>query len=306
MQKYQLYKEAIEISSNNPTLYKNVLDMFGHYLMSKGEYFSAVCCFKRSGNWEKVIEASIIAGSWIEFIDATRRLGDISAFVDEAKIEAMVATLKSQGKQKEAIQFYKLTGVVSDQKIISFAIESSLFSEAVLFQSNVSSDESFLLALNGHGEKLFSVIKELSGDFTSKTQRILRIQRSFLTSSSNNNNNNNNNNSGNGDMVSDNISEMSFRTSNSTIKTRTTNSSRRSGASSKKTERNRTRDRPGSPHEREFLLFNIRELISKIHKLAPEVKETLKNLVQFNDQRDANLNLISPWDMVLLNYFNYK
>ena len=84
---------------------------------------------------------------------------------------------------------------------------------------------------------------------------------------------------------------MSFRTSNSTIKTRTTNSSRRSGASSKKTERNRTRDRPGSPHEREFLLFNIRELISKIHKLAPEVKETLKNLVQFNDQRDANLNL---------------
>ena len=84
---------------------------------------------------------------------------------------------------------------------------------------------------------------------------------------------------------------MSFRTSNTTIKTRTTNASRKSAASSKKTERNRTRDRPGSPHEREFLLFNLRDLISQIYRLAPEVKETLKNLVKFNDERDAALRL---------------
>lgn len=294
MQKYQLYKEAIEISSSNPPLYKNVLDLFGNHLMTCCEYSSAVCCFKRSGNWEKVIEASVLSGSWIEFIDAMRKLGDISSLVNESRINTMISTLKSQGRQKEAIQFSKLTGVVPEQKIVALAVESGLFTEAVLIHSAASSDETFLLALNSHGEKLLALVKELFDDFNSKTQRILRIQRTFLTSNTANNYHNNNSGSGNNEMISDNVSEMSFRTTNSTIKTRTTNSSRRSGSSvtsSKKAERNRTRDRPGSPHEREFLLFNIRDLIIKIHKLSPEVKEALKNLVEFNDERDASLNL---------------
>lgn len=116
-------------------------------------------------------------------------------------------------------------------------------------------------------------------------ERILRIQKEFLNGPAKPINATNTTASD----VSDNVSEMSFKTSHTTIKTRTTNASRRSTTSSKKTDRNRTRDRPGSPHEREFLLFNIRDLIGQIYKLAGEVKETCKNLVEFGDDESLNL-----------------
>ena len=65
--------------------------------MSSGEHSSAVCCFKRSGNWEKVIEASIISGCWIEFIEAIRRNSAISV---NSQIESMINTFKSQKENK--------------------------------------------------------------------------------------------------------------------------------------------------------------------------------------------------------------
>ena len=289
MEKYQLYREAVEISSSNPNLYKSVLDLFGEHLMTStgGNHVSAVCCFKRSGNWTRVIDCSVIAGSWIEFIDACKRM---EMAPEELLIDKMITTLKSQGRQKEVIQFCRFAGV-ADQVTIKLAIELGLFSDAVLIQPELS--ETFLEALNSHGQQLLARLNDLAADFTGKSERILKIQRSFLIAKPANFENENHSFSNNKESegISDNISEMSFRTSNTTIKTRTTNTSRRSVGSSKKAERNRTRDRPGSPHEREFLLFNIRELIGQTYKLASVVFELLKNLVQFNDERDSPLIL---------------
>lgn len=284
LQKYQLYKEAIAISSKSPELYRTVLNLFGEFLMTSpgNEYLSAVCCFKRAGNWVKVLESSILAGSWQEFVDALKRTG---RSLEESSVQAMISTLKAQGRFREVVQFCRMAGV-SEHVTYTIAIELGLFSDATLIKSEL--DESFLIALNERGQKLTERLNELTVDFDGKIERILRIQRAFLISKPENVIVSTKESNGN---ISDNVSEMSFKTSNTTIKTRTTNSSRRSSASSKKTERNRTRDRPGSPHEREFLLFNIRDLIAQIYKLAPEVKETLKNLIQFNDERDAGLCL---------------
>lgn len=282
MIKYQLYKEAVAISANGNKvgLYKQVLELFGDYLMTTGDQESAVCCYKRSGNWEKLVDASIAAGCWIEFIEGNKRQ---NKEIEESKALALILTLKGQGKAKEAVQFCRISGLPA----YKLAIETGLFAEAASIQLEL--DETFFEALNSHGRKLKARLEELLNDFAGKTERILRIQRAFLAGplkpvdgpSG-----------GDGDgMINDNASEMSFRTSNTTIKTRTTNASRKSSASSKKTERNRTRDRPGSPHEREFLLFNIRDLISQIYRFAPEVKETLKNLVEFNNEIDVAMNL---------------
>lgn len=280
MKKYQLYKEAVAISADNKKdgLYKRVLELFGDYLMTTGDQESAVCCYKRSGNWDKLIDSAVVSGCWMEFIEGFKRqkLG-----IDETKATALISTLRTQGKGKEAVEFCRISGIPA----YNLAIELGLFAEAALIQSDL--DETFFSALNSHGQKLKTRLEELSADFGGKTERILRIQREFLAGPPKNNTQT----TGGDGSISDNASEMSFRTSNTTIKTRTTNSSRKSTASSKKTERNRTRDRPGSPHEREFLLFNIRDLISQIYRLAPEVKVTLKNLVEFNDERDEAMNL---------------
>jgi elongator complex protein 1 len=281
MKKYQLYKEAVAISADGKKegLYKQVLESFGDYLMTTGDQESAVCCYKRSGNWAKLVDASIAAGCWMEFAEGFKRQ---TKEIDESKASALISTLKGQGRAQEAVKFCRFSGLPA----YKLAIETGLFAEAASIQPEL--DEAFFEALNLSGKKLKARLEELSSDLAGKTERILRIQRSFLSGPPKSIDHS----SGGSDaMISDNVSEMSFRTSNTTIKTRTTNASRKSTTSTKKTERNRTRDRPGSPHEREFLLFNIRDLISQIHQLAPEVKENLKNLIEFNDERDAAMNL---------------
>ena len=280
MKKYQLYKEAVYISADGKKegLYKQVFEIFGDYLMTTGDQESAVCCYKRSGNWQKLIDSSVIAGCWMEFVEGFKCQ---TKEIDESKASALISTLKGQGKSKEAVQFCRISGLSA----YKLAIETGLFAEAVSIQPEL--DDSFFEALNSQGQKLKNRLQEFSNDFAGKTERILRIQRAFLCGPTKTVDNS----TGDDLMISDNASEMSFRTSNTTIKTRTTNASRKSTTSTKKTERNRTRDRPGSPHEREFLLFNIRDLISQIYRFAPEVKDALKNLVEFNDERDAAMNL---------------
>ena len=283
MQKYNLYNEAVEISStniiNNSTrtdqklLYKNVLNLFGNYLENSKDYLGAVCCYKRSENWERLRDAAINSGSWIEFIESAK-----NCQVTEDQKLSLIKNLKIQGKTNEALQFCRISGI-SNEISVNFAIESGLFAEAALIQEP---NESLFAALNSYGEKLCDRLKELSKDFNSKTERILRIQRNFLAGPPKPTEGQFSD-SVTGD-ISDNVSEMSFRTSNTTIKTRTTNASFRSNTSTKKTVRNRTRDRPGSPHEREFLLYNLKELISQVYKLGPEIKESLKNLVMYNEK----------------------
>jgi hypothetical protein len=243
----------------------------------KVDDLSAVCCFSRASNWEKVIDASILVGAWMEYLDAAKKIS-----LGSTKSSEMIKVLRMQGRSKEAIEFAKLCGM-SSSEVYNLAIELDLYAEAAFIGS--SSDELFQGALQAYAQKLLEKITELTTDFRGKSERILRVQKEFanpnksLVQTSMN---------GNDD---DNVSEMSFRTYNSTIKTRTTNSSRRSGSTNKRTERNRTRDRPGSPHEREFLLFNIRELIGQIYRLAPAVKETLKNLLQFGCVADSALTM---------------
>jgi elongator complex protein 1 len=286
MEKYQLHKEALEISASDLTdrasLYEAVLNAFGEHLMRKSDHLSAVCLFMRSRNWNRVLEGSIISGSWMEFLEASKMITATTTRDLDAMKMALISTLKSQNRHREAFEFCR-AAQISTNFTLQLALDSGLFCEAHLLAGDAD-----LLAgpLEAQSAALLEKLNELAVDVNGKTGRMLRIQKAFIT-----NRDTTPNAVGTATSdASDNLSEMSFRTrNNSTIKTRTTNSSRHSTTSTKKTERNRTRDRPGSPHEREFLLFNLRELISQTHRLAPQVREMCMNLAKFS--RDSSLQV---------------
>ena len=258
MQKHKLYKAAVALTDDclDSELRAQVRELFAEHLISS-DALAAAICFRQAGNWDRVVELACVNALVPELLAAMKHIRP-----SEAQVDALFAALRTQvNRGHDALLLATMLG--RDQ--LTVAIDFNLMSEAVAAaEGDSSKEEQVRVFLTEQQARLKERVAELSTSFADKSSRMLRLQKRFLAGPVQVNSFG----SGTGD-ISDSISEMSFHTSATTIRTRTTTSSRRS---SKKTEKIRLRDKPGSPHEREFLLYALKDLFVAVGRLEPDVK----------------------------------
>ncbi len=262
MQKHKLYKVAVALTTDcsDLQLRAQVMELFGEHLVSS-DALAAVICFRQAGRWERVVELACANAFVPELLAAMKH-----AQLTVAQIDTVFASLRAQVNcSHDALLLATILG--RDQ--FSVAIEFNLMSEAVAAaEGDSEKEEKVRQFLTEQMVRLKERVGELTASFTDKSTRMLRLQKRFLAGPVQSTSTG----TGNGD-ISDSISEMSFHTSATTIRSRTTNSSRRS---SKKTEKIRLRDKPGSPHEREFLLYALKDLFGAVVRLEPDMKSFMR------------------------------
>ena len=91
-----------------------------------------------------------------------------------------------------------------------------------------------------------------------------------------------------GDLDDERLSEISLKTA-TTLRTLITTSAISSHSRNSLRKRQKLRDKPGSPQEREYLLTTLRALIERSIQLEPQIKDALLSVLTFNSKPFSGL-----------------
>lgn len=266
--RHQLYPVAFRLYASVPDRRAEWRQLCGHYgaqlIQQGGDAATVVDLLQFSGaQGGAVLEAAIRAGLWERVVQLVPP--EAPAFGPASK--RLIASLREQGQLGDATVFAEL--YLGASEALSLAIEGQLWSTGARICHKAGLEKKQLLtAALRQASTVAEELAQMMLDFDAKSTRLELLQQKLvdeldpakimaaLEASGGDSAN----------VGGRTASEMSFRTSTTTFGgSQISQLSRATTSKSKrKAERQRTRGKPGSPFEREFLRDAIREIVRRL------------------------------------------
>lgn len=265
VERHKLYKYAFKYLYNVDCVkWRKLCKLFAVFEVEQGRLDSAIDLYCFAGEKSVACELAIKDCRWQKVLIL---LPTSNANFSEM-IDATVKNLCSMKRFEEACNLAE--HYLSVDKAIMIALEGHLWIDALRLTGN--NTEQVINAAILAKKALFIELQELSDDFAEKASRLEALQgqlvseldpdtlRAAMESAE-------------GTDICDQMSIMSMRTA-STVRSSTSMlasiSHATSSKSKRKADKQRKRDKPGSPFEREYLRDNVKELIDKSSRLCDE------------------------------------
>lgn len=280
VQKHRLFAKALLLTAGRE-LQTRIYGLFAQHL--EGSNPEAACVMHyRANNVADAIRMASGCGNYRLVCECLRGLEG------NRRAEAIAATL-SKLSACDCVEFalqLRLGEDVSREELLKLAVVADRWDIARGLGVSPSDLDA---AIDGQVRRLSSDVAGLLKEFGEKSERMLKVQQEFLEDP-------NRvfiravmkNVASQGDLDDERLSEISLKTA-TTLRTLITTSAISSHSRNSSRKRQKLRDKPGSPQEREYLLTTLRALIERSIQLEKQVKDALLSVLTFNSRPFSGL-----------------
>lgn len=277
MQQHGLYTTAMHLLKADKERLARVHELFAQAQMTAGDHVAAATLFKLAGNTKGALDACIQDGLWQQAVDLGKDMPEVERM---PVMSSLFDVLMDQRKYSEAYAFAMAHTPSRPETALDAALAGSLWLEALVIPS-VNRDRVVEEVVKA-ADHLESDLDDIRTILEEKSARLLLLQNQLLNPTM----------SGLQEGIvdiSDALSEMTFRSTGTTLLSRSTAISGTTSVRNKKrAERKMMKARPGTPFERDGLRLILTEQIGRVGKIQESVRPLLTVLSENGEMSQAS------------------